>query len=155
MGTAPVSSAATAATIACRCLVLRDAVKHRGGVRAFGHRAAVGHQGGSVTALPDGLAKREIAAVRRRAGQDQVAQTRQAGECFAPRAHRQSKTRHFGKAARDERGARIVAKAAPFDHRSNGEDFSDRAADLCPGDVVGQYMRNRAVASAGAALANS
>ena len=113
--------------------------KHRRGEGALGDGAAVGHQLGGGAALADRLAEREIARAGRGAGQHQVAEARQAGQRFPPRAHGEAEAGHFGKAARDQRGARILAEALALDHAAGDrQHVLDRAADLGAGDVVAQ-----------------
>ena len=115
-----------------------QAGEHRRGERAFGDRAAVGQQLGGRAAFADALAEREIARAGRRAGQDQVAEPGQAGERFAPRAVSEPEAGHFGEAARDQRGAGVLAEALALDHPAGDrQHVLDRAADLRAGDVVG------------------
>ena len=64
-------------------------------------------------ALADALAEREIARAGRGAGQDEVAEPGQAGQRLAPGALGEAEAGHFGKAARDQRGAGILAEPAP------------------------------------------
>ena len=93
----------------------------------------------AAAALADRLAEREVAAAGRGAGQHQVAEPRQAGQRFPPRAHGQPEAGHFGEPARDQGGAGILARPAALDHAAgDGQDILDRAADLGPGDVVGK-----------------
>ena len=107
-------------------------------MRAFRDGAPVRHQLGGVPALADRLAEREIAAAGRGAGQHQVAKARQAGQRFAPPAHRQAEADHFGKAARDQRGPGVLAEAAALgDAAGDRQHILDRAADFGPGDIVG------------------
>ena len=110
----PSSRRSTASTIGMSMpRSARQPRQHRRGERAFGDRAAVGHQLGRRAALAEAHAEREIARAGRRAGQHQVAEAGQAGERFPPRAEGDAEAGHFGKAAADQRGARILAEAAP------------------------------------------
>ena len=60
------------------------------------------------------------------------------GERLALRAEGQAEAGHFGKAAADQRGARILAEPLALDHAAGDrEHVLDRAADLRAGDIVG------------------
>ena len=97
------------------------------------------HQLGGRAALADALAQREIARAGRRAGQDQVAEARQAGQRFAPRAAGEPEAGHLGKAAGDQRGAGVLAEALALDHAAGDrQHVLDRAADLGADDVVAE-----------------
>ena len=95
-------------------------------IRDSGNGAAVGHQCGSILAAAKALTQREIARIRRGAGEDEVAEACQTGERFGLRAARQAETRHFGKAAADQRRARVEAKSGAVDDAARDrEDILD------------------------------
>ena len=83
------------------------------------------------------LPERIIARAGRRAGEDEVAEAGQAGQRLAPSAASEAEAGHFGKAAADQRRARVLAEALALDHAaSDRQHVLDRAADLRAGDVV-------------------
>ena len=116
-----------------------EAAKDRGGERAFGHGAAVGHQLRRGAALADGLAQEklrelvELQVSTRSPRPDSPASV----SCRAPVG--QAEARHFGEAARDHRGAGVLAEALALDHAAGDrQHILDRAADFGPGDIVAQ-----------------
>src|SRR6185369_2577212 len=90
-------------------------------------------------AFADPLAQRIIARAGRRAGEDQVAEPAQARERLALGAAGEAEAGHFGEAAADQCGPRILAEPFAFDHAAGDrEHILDRPADLGPGDIVRQ-----------------
>ena len=118
----------------------RPVSQHRRGERAFGDGCACADQrlGRARPPSPSALPSEKVAAGGRRAGQHQIAEARQARQRFRLRAAGQAEAHHFGKAARDQRGAGILAQPQPLDHAAgDGEHVLDRAADFRAGDIVG------------------
>jgi hypothetical protein len=133
----PARMALTASTIGMATPRVRQDRQHRRGVRAFGHGAPVGHQIGGRGPSPSALPS-EIAAGGGGTGQHQIAQPAQARQRLALGAQRLAEAQHLGIAARDQRGAGVLAEAEPFHHAAgDGEHVLDRAADLGAGHIVG------------------
>ena len=81
--------------------------------------------------LPERDAEREIARLRGRAGEHEIAEAREAHQRVRPRAERLAETPEFGEAARDQRRARAGAEPEPRrDAAGDREHVLRRAADL-------------------------
>ena len=82
-------------------------------------------------ALAERDAEREIARLRRRAGEDEIAEPRKAGQRLGARAERAAEARKLRKAARHQRCGRARAElAAGHDAGRDREHVLGRAADL-------------------------
>ncbi len=90
------------------------------------------------TYLAEGKTEREIARLRRRAGQHQIAEAGQPHQRFRSCAVNPGETRHFGKAAGDQRGAGVIPHAAAGDDATgDGQHVLDGAAQLGANHIVG------------------
>src|SRR5690606_34717878 len=112
-------------------VALGECDEDRSGVRTFGYRAAIAHQGSRILPLAERFAQREVAARCRGTRQHEVAEPAKPGERGALRAERIAEALHLGIAARDQRGTRVLAELKTLDDAAgNREHVLDRAAHL-------------------------
>src|SRR5215472_3544476 len=108
------------------------------GANSFGDLAS--HAGEDVVKLasaakldPDGAVARESSG----AGEHEVADAGETGDCLASTSAGDGEARHLGDAACDECGGRVVAEVESFDDAGGeGDDVLECAAELDSGDVV-------------------
>ena len=101
--------------------------------------------GGARFAAAERRAKGEIARLRRRAGEDEIAEAGRPGQRFGLGAERAAEARQFGEAAGGQRRRALGAELlAGDDAGRNGEHVLGRAADLDAahvGRVIGAERR--------------
>jgi len=89
-------------------------------------------------AAPDALAHCIVARLRARAGEHDVAQTREPCERLGPRPERNSQARDLREPARDEGCACALSKSKSFrDSRRDGQHILERGANLDANEIVG------------------
>src|SRR5262249_23253990 len=109
--------------------------KNRRGEDAFG-KACLNRI--RLLAAPKLDAKREVARLRARTGQQKVAKTGKPHHCFGLAAIRSAEAHELSKAPRGQRRQRACAKTASGDHAcGNGKHVFGRAAELDAANVVG------------------
>ena len=112
------------------CFRARHLHQDRRRQRAFDQRAGAG-VGNAVAPAAERRAEGEVARLRSRTGQHQIAQTREAHQGRRPRAVGSGETTKFGEAARNQRRASAGAHPQARGHApSEGEYGFGRPADL-------------------------